>query len=93
MTMNEARPMTAEESGAYREVEQAHEAEQAARRRGRVVQKLSWSNDNSRMAKITDPDGDEWLRLQFVETHTDSNGHAVFRQVECLIPCKFRTIA
>jgi hypothetical protein len=93
MSMQEARPMTAQEESRYREVERAHEAEQAARKRGRQVTNLSWSNDNARMARITEPGGDEWLRLQFVEAREDRHGHAQFRQVEVMIPARFRVIA
>ena len=93
MSMQEARPMTAQEEAAYRAVEREEEAKQAAQRRGRQVTNLSWSNDNSRLAKIVEADGDQWLRLQFTETTEDKNGHARFKQLECLIPCRFRTIA
>ena len=93
MSITNARAMTPEEEAEYRNVERAEEAKLAASRRGREVKSLSWSNDNSRMARITDSDGNDFLRLQFTEAHEDDRGRTVFRQVECVIPCMFRVIA
>jgi hypothetical protein len=44
------------------------------------------------MAWLTDEHGDEFVRLQFTVADEDKHGHAVFRQVECLIPAKFQVI-
>jgi hypothetical protein len=93
-SIEHARPMSAQEEAAYRRAQEVHETAQAALKQGgRKVRNASWSNDNSRMAWITDPDGAEWLRLQLIVSDEDRSGHAVFRQVQVLIPAKFTVIA
>jgi hypothetical protein len=85
--------MTAEEAAAYAEVERTEEARQAAaQRRGRQVSQLAWSHDNDRLARIVEPDGNEYLRLQFTLADEDKHGHAIFRTVTCLVRATFTVL-